>query len=416
MKTASHQSEDTLLEFAYGELPPHEAEAVDAHVRGCPKCAEALSGIRMVRTTMDQFPMEEAPEAGLDSLLAYAERQATRNRATAPSPWWRRVARAPMIAAVSSVAALAVVGLVAWEANKAYAPSPAAVALETEAKREAPSAPSPVAVVESEEKGAKAEGPVETERLEAPLAVAPGQPKMRKTKQTKQSSSSSAKGLAGGFVATGSASSEAESLAQGKELGKELVAGGRALREDDRQALDGEESLARGSLARQERADKKDTNAAAPTSPAFDQPQVAESVAAPSPSAKSLGLSGFEARASKDEPRRSRALVEAARSAGLKGDLEAEVRFAVSAIASGVSGADRLDMLNRLCVGYERLGDPERGDPYCDRLLTEFPSSASAVELTARRKGVQRMPIPASSAAPADAVEPAKARPAERAK
>lgn len=411
MKTASHQSEDTLLEFAYGELPPHEAKAVDAHVRGCPRCAEALSDIRMVRTTMDQFPMEEAPEAGLESLLAYAEQQATRNRATAPSPWWRRVAKAPLIAAVSSVAALAVVGLLAWEANTAYAPSPGAVALEAEAKRDAPSAPSPaaVAVAEREEKGAKVEGPVETERLEAPLAVAPGQPKMRKAKQ---SSSSSAKEPTGGFVATGSAGNEAESQAQGKELG----AGGRALREDDHRALEGEGSLTRGSLARQERADKKDTNAAAPTSPAFDQPQVAESVAAPPPPAKSLGLSGFEARASKDEPRRLRALVEAARAAGLEGNLEAEVRLAVTAIASGVSGADSLDMLHRLCVGYERLGDPERGDPYCDRLLTEFPTSASAVEITSRRKGVQRVPIPASSAGPAEAVEPAKARPAERAK
>lgn len=421
MKTASHQYEDKLLEFAYGELPPQEAEAVDAHVRSCSRCTEALSDIRMVRTTMDQIPMEEAPEVGLDSLFAYAEHQATRNRATAPSPWWRRVVKAPMVAAVSSVAALAVVGLLAWEANKAYAPSPGAVALQAEAKREAPSAPSPVAVEGSNhlvEKGAKVEAPVETERLEGPYAGAPGQPKMRRAKPA---SGSAAKEPTGGFVATGGASSEAKSQAQGKELS----AGGRALREDDRQALDDDGTRARGSLARQELAEKKD-NAAAPKSPAFDQAQVAETVAAPPPPAKSLGLSGFEPRASKkaeeapladkDEPRRLRALVEAARAAGLKGDLEAEVRFALAALASGVSGADRLDMLNRLCVGYERLGDPERGDPYCDRLLSEFPASASAGEITSRRKGVQRMQVPASSAAPAEAVEPAKSRPPERAK
>ena len=46
MKSAAHQYEGKLLEFAYGELPQHEADAVDAHVRGCARCSQALSEIR----------------------------------------------------------------------------------------------------------------------------------------------------------------------------------------------------------------------------------------------------------------------------------------------------------------------------------------------------------------------------------
>jgi hypothetical protein len=87
-----HAHEDRLLDFVYGELPPLEARAVESHVEGCARCSELLAGIRGVRTTMAQLPMEPAPEAGLESLLAYAQ-QAARNAAAGPAPkptWWRR--------------------------------------------------------------------------------------------------------------------------------------------------------------------------------------------------------------------------------------------------------------------------------------------------------------------------------------
>src|SRR3990167_2268151 len=90
MKSAAHQYEDKLLEFAYGELPQHEADAVDAHVRGCTRCSQSLSEIRGVRATMAQLPMHSAPDAGLESLLAYAEQAAKRSSTrTAPSVWKR---------------------------------------------------------------------------------------------------------------------------------------------------------------------------------------------------------------------------------------------------------------------------------------------------------------------------------------
>ena len=36
-----HSHEDTLLDFAYGELPPAEARAVEEHVTGCARCTGA---------------------------------------------------------------------------------------------------------------------------------------------------------------------------------------------------------------------------------------------------------------------------------------------------------------------------------------------------------------------------------------
>jgi hypothetical protein len=121
MKSAAHQYEDKLLEFAYGELPQHEADAVDAHVRGCNRCALSLSEIRGVRATMAQLPMEAAPDAGLESLLAYAEQAAKRTSdKTAPSLWKR------FLAPLASVMALATVGVIAFRANQEFDTSPAA--------------------------------------------------------------------------------------------------------------------------------------------------------------------------------------------------------------------------------------------------------------------------------------------------
>ena len=80
MKTVAHQYEDKLLEFAYGDLEGSLAAAIDAHVRGCERCAKSLAEIRAVRVTMAQLPQLDAPDAGLESLLAYAEQTANETR------------------------------------------------------------------------------------------------------------------------------------------------------------------------------------------------------------------------------------------------------------------------------------------------------------------------------------------------
>jgi len=121
MKPVVHQYEDKLLEFAYGELPRPEAEAVEAHLRGCAKCTEALSHISVVRHTMGQLPMEAAPDAGLESLLAYAEQHAQRNAGGAPAkkPWWRG-----LVLGLATVASVLVAGVVAYRASDDFNPDP----------------------------------------------------------------------------------------------------------------------------------------------------------------------------------------------------------------------------------------------------------------------------------------------------
>ena len=183
MKSAAHQYEDKLLEFAYGELPQHEAEAVDAHVRGCNRCSASLSEIRGVRATMAQLPMEAAPDAGLDSLLAYAEQAARRNR-TKPAPsFWKRV-----LMPLASLAALATVGVIGFRANEEFDTSPASIVaqdmVEDRARAEnkareqdtfgpqnVPAAPAPVAAAAPETPSAE---PLEDERSYNVLAAKDG--------------------------------------------------------------------------------------------------------------------------------------------------------------------------------------------------------------------------------------------------
>jgi len=85
--------QDKLLGYAYGELSSPEAKSLEAHLKNCPQCSRALEDIRKVRRTMAQLPTVPAPEAGLDSLLAYAQQAARRAQAgpAAHSHLWKWV-------------------------------------------------------------------------------------------------------------------------------------------------------------------------------------------------------------------------------------------------------------------------------------------------------------------------------------
>ncbi len=155
MKTAAHQYEDKLLELAYGELPAHEASAVESHVKGCTRCTEALTEIRAVRSTMAKLPMLDPPSAGLDSLLAYADQAARRNEAErGATPAWFRRFLGPIVA----LGTVCVVGVIAvralHEPGGGDFPNREQAALETKRQPPAesvtaaatPAAPAPVAV------------------------------------------------------------------------------------------------------------------------------------------------------------------------------------------------------------------------------------------------------------------------------
>jgi hypothetical protein len=145
MNTGVHQYEDKLLDYAYGELTASEAAAVDAHVRTCAKCSHALSQIKGVRSVFAPLPMTAAPDAGLDSLLAYAEQHARRAKTEKQAPWRR------WVFAFASAAALLVIGVVAVRASE-----------------EAPQ--SAMDVIAANEKAARK---VEAEGSVAPSAVSP---------------------------------------------------------------------------------------------------------------------------------------------------------------------------------------------------------------------------------------------------
>lgn len=153
----SHAHEDRLLDFAYGELPPSEAQVMEQHVQGCSRCSEALDGIRGVRTTMSRLPLHSAPDAGLESLMAYAQ-QAARRSAAGPEPaprWWRR-----LLAPALSMAALGVFGIVVVQvqrevdlsptlSTKKEAPAERIAQQERASVKDVPAQPAPVAAAPS---------------------------------------------------------------------------------------------------------------------------------------------------------------------------------------------------------------------------------------------------------------------------
>ena len=110
--------QDKLLGYAYGELSSPEAKSLEAHLKNCPQCSRALEDIRKVRRTMAQLPTVPAPEAGLDSLLAYAQQAARRAQAgpAAHSHLWKWVLL-PSTGVLAMVLLIVVTARVAEETN-----------------------------------------------------------------------------------------------------------------------------------------------------------------------------------------------------------------------------------------------------------------------------------------------------------
>jgi len=130
MSAAGPPCEVPLLEYAYGELSAPEEAEVERHLAGCAGCAASLAAMGAVRRTMSGLGSEPAPEAGLESLLAYAEqsaRRASEGPSRAPSGWRRWMA--PLLGA-GAVAVLALVALPV--ARQASVPLPSEIASDRE--------------------------------------------------------------------------------------------------------------------------------------------------------------------------------------------------------------------------------------------------------------------------------------------
>lgn len=484
MKSAAHQYEDKLLEFAYGELPQHEAEAVDAHVRGCTRCSQSLTEIRGVRATMTQLPMEAAPDAGLDSLLAYAEQAAQRNSVKpAPSVWKR------LLMPLASLAALATVGVVGFRANEEFDTSPASAVAqgkiedraEAEGKAQTPrDLPAPLAAVAPQSPSPE---PLEAARANKVLAAKDGQkdtaaedlreaggkrgevwspePKKEAPQSvTRRTAKRDPLGNNDQQVYRDDYSNAAQRGGLSQEALKEAAAPPPAQPAQDKVGYglgsglmneDAPSGISTGGRSQPSPApvvvkapeEKPKAQSKQRAQSEDERPADAAPVAAPMPSSTSsappmkkstapkagygirpqLGDTGSLATEADDSAlektdslrvdndakfaqrqaaeSRTRSL-ESARVASSRGDRVSEIRLLAQVLQSGAAGSERVEALKRICDAYEAMGEPERADPFCDQLVSEFPNTAAAKAVGDRRNRMQRAPAPAKNRSSAE--------------
>ncbi|QSQ25041.1 zf-HC2 domain-containing protein [Pyxidicoccus parkwayensis] len=491
----AHAHEDRLLDFAYGELPVPEARAMEAHLSGCARCTQALDDIRGVRATMSHLSAEEpAPDAGLESLLAYAQ-QAARRAAAGPEPkpsrWRRWLLPVVGLASVATFGILAIqardpaltqldVGKMA-RAESASKAAPAAVAPEPLADNAAPApvvanaAPAPAAqaapaeteaVLDKVDKAAAKE----VDRADDWASAGSGgaldarivrkdemQMKRERAKASYEKPRASSAQPLPSKVAPSKFAPEAkaaleEKTAPDEERPAELVArdalsGADALKQDGLRiggaargkgavtgsttSVNDDATYGEGVAAEEAQdfdtalAQTKPTASAAPapTTAAAPPPPPVMAPASP-PAGGAAVVTGAVARAEPVAERRAPAQEQAPAkkakraenelaSAGPKdeappsvkelsrraqeaysaGERAQEAALLRSALATGVSGAERLDLLNRLCGAELALNRPGSG---CKKLMDEDPNSSIAQ--VARRRlqsgasGVQAAP------------------------
>ncbi len=429
MTPGVHQFEDKLLDFAYGELQPHEAEAVDAHVRGCTKCSASLAQITTVRRQMQTLAQEPAPEAGLDSLLAFASQHAAQAKASKrPARWWQR-----LLVPMSSVMALLVVGVVAWRAQ--YVPDAASVAFQQKN-----SVVPVVAKVARAQEAARAdldaprEQPEQKSEVEAALKVAKAGQAAKDSDSFDQNFGSGSDALREKrevSKANGAAKPAAVAAAEYKNgagayglspgSGSAGPAGSVSLGygpSDDR-AADKKRDLEAPKVAYAGAAERKPAAppASAPVATSAPEPMANSRDEAPAPSKKSMPLgaaSGAQkgAQVAQDEAAaaindgvaqatsaqapqaqavRSRVStvfegqLSSARAANAIGDRQTEIKESLGVINGGAEREVRAEALKRLCDAYDSLGEADSAQVFCDLLVREFPQSAAARQIALRR-------------------------------
>lgn len=100
MEPSTDEYSGQLVSFAYGELPPKEAQRMESHLQSCADCARALSDIRGVRKAMAGLESLPPPAEGEASLLAYAQKAVQKRPPTRPYLRWAFGAVAAVVVAV----------------------------------------------------------------------------------------------------------------------------------------------------------------------------------------------------------------------------------------------------------------------------------------------------------------------------
>ena len=437
----AHAHEDRLLDFAYDELPPTEARLVEQHVQGCSRCSETLADIRGVRTTMSRLPLESAPDAGLESLLAYAQ-QSARRAAAGPEPaprWWRR-----LLAPVLSVAALGVFGVVVIQVNREVDLSPS-LAQHKESPREktrgrgeqpevAENAAAPAAPAAAVPAPTTAPVPADIGKVhaemdeemraamrEAPSKKAPSKKGVGRSAVWEDWGNASA-GSAGGFPekklamdadkaskskrdVPGGKAMPSVSTAQRAEPAEEPAAeyADSVMAESEaRQSAPPEPMQAiRGSVSRSAPASKDvaaddvyeqqaparaQVASAAPPPPPPAPAQYQPSAASAGPVAQEEGLALRKSEAAPKPAERPATryspspaeLMKQAEVANRSGDWAQEVDFLRAALSAGVRGSQRLEVLSRLCEAEFALGRRQIAVQVCRSGMAEAPGSSAA--------------------------------------
>jgi hypothetical protein len=509
-----HAHEDRLLDFAYGELPTPEARVVEAHLQGCARCAQALRDIRGVRATMSQLSVEPAPDAGLESLLAYAH-QAARRAAAGPEPRpsrWRR-----WLLPVVGLASVSTFGILTLQARNPELTRPDLSQASVERKKEAapaaalPAAPPPAASAEQAAPKAPGEAPqgqaLALKDAPAPESKGAGvqaqrdsdwvnagsgggldaridrEPPSKAKRDVSRTRTELPRDRAGASVEMKPAPSakpvpanraerdevmalaekrEAPSPKKPKYMGDSLRVGGTApsMRADaDDEAADGltapeEEAMPEAVLAGATPA--LDAPAAAPmaeeAAPPPPSAQVASAplAARPAPATAGIGsVAGSRAssgpssadldslsnsdkelarkksqrpgsasaapsapaaspqRVASREPAPSVAeLSRRARSANLEGQRALEASLLRSALNAGATGAERWELLSRLCDAELALGRQAAGVEACKQVLREAPGSSSVAR--SARSRLAREGASADEDGPSKAAQPAR--------
>ena len=392
MKTQNaHAHEDRLLDFAYDELPASEARLVEEHLQACSRCTEALQGIRGVRTTMSRLAPEPPSDAGLESLLAYAQQSARRSAAGAqPSPrWWRR-----LLTPALGVAAVSVFGLVVLQVDRQVdlAPSiqqqkplPKAEAVgrqDRQALRQAlPTAPAPGAAPEPLE-GVASGG----------LAPPPPPVQSAPARAARGYGESAAKEDSGGGM----------SFAEKKKSGRS-----RDEFEADKDGSGALGSVSSPSMVKGGGAPVRSPSKAAPVMPkpqsqvasealaddaestpgTAGAPMPSELPASPAPSARAEERAMPETQKAEAPPmdqmpmRRSLSAGEILTQADVahrSGNWDEEVTFLRAALSAGVQGTRRVDVLSRLCEAEFARGNRSAAFAVCKQVISLAPGSSEA--------------------------------------
>jgi hypothetical protein len=449
-----HAQEDRLLDFAYGELPNPEARLVEDHLQGCVRCTQALADIRGVRSTMSQLSQEPAPDAGLESLLAYAH-QAARRAAAGPEPKpsrWRR-----WLLPVLGVASVATLGIFSLQAmNPALTRPNLSAAVQEKAQERTRTESAPTGVAEPTAMALPAAPQAQQPQAEL-LDKAPGEGAFADAKPAPERAPDWSNAGSGGALdprvtrtseakgkwdrsAFGAKERPSAPSKKSKATAMKTAPADDVYERDDepraearkqeapaqapaREGLSLGGAFASGPAAADEARLEEEVQAgnaapsAAPATVAQAPMPATRAPRAPPTSAKDAETLDADAYAPASPPpppakaaasampkpvASASALSREAQEAYRAGNRAREASLLRAALAAGASGTERLGLLNRLCDAELALGRRSDGLAACLQVVDEAPDS-SAAEAARRRLARESVDLqgPEKSAAPA---------------